>query len=452
MVIAIDGPSGSGKTTTARELARRMGLRHLDTGAMYRAVTLRALRSAMDPHDERAMAGIAEASMISFEEQQGAAQRVVMDGEDVSDAIRSADVTSNVSLVSSHRPVRMAMVRRQRALALSGGVVLEGRDIGSVVLPGAEVKVYLDASLDVRAQRRLRELQARGSAAGMDFQNVRQSLEERDRLDATREVSPLMIPVGACIVDTSRLSIDQQVAEVERIARETAQRIANLAAPRGSANPFADERRVWTLTRFVVRSVLRLMWGVRMVRTDDTDYKECFIYACNHRSNLDPPLAGANIDREVHFVAKQALFENRLFGALITRCNAIPIRKGMFDRTAMDRLLAMLGEGRSILIFPEGGRFAGDELSNARPGVGYLALKSGCAVMPMYIEGNNRLRRALIRRPRITIIQGKPIRLTDPDLTRYDDSDHFRDFGAMVMSAIGALKDEHERNARRRGS
>jgi 1-acyl-sn-glycerol-3-phosphate acyltransferase len=336
------------------------------------------------------------------------------------------------------------MVRRQRSLAADGGVVLEGRDIGSVVLPSADVKVYLDASLEVRAQRRLRELRERGIAEGVDLEAVRRSIEERDRLDATREVSPLVIPVGAWIVDTSDLSIDGQVDEVERIAREAAQRIADLASPAATGNPFTRERRFWTFTRLAVRGLLKLIWGLRIVRTERTDYREGYIYACNHRSNLDPAVAGSTISREVHFVAKQALFKNRFFAAIIRYYNAIPIRRGTFDRSAMDRFLALLEEGRSVLIFPEGGRVAGDELAGARPGVGYLALKSGRAVVPMYIEGTNRLRMAMLRRPRITIILGKPIRLTDTDLARYQDANHFREFGSMVMNAIGALKDHQE--------
>ncbi len=441
IVIAIDGPSGSGKTTTARTLAREMGLRHLDTGAMYRAVTLRGLQSGLDLHDEGAMADIAESAAISFVEERGSPQRVVVDGEDVSDAIRSPVVSANVSLVSSHRLVRRAMVRRQRSLAESGGVVLEGRDIGSVVFPSADVKIYLDASIDVRAGRRLRELQERGSAANANLQTVRQSMEERDRLDATREVSPLVIPMGARVVDTSVLSIDGQVREVRRVAEETAQRILDVTVPAGETNPFARQRPFWLFTRVVVRGVLTLLWGLRVVRKDRGDYRENFIYACNHRSNMDPPVAAATIDREIHFVAKQALFTNRLFGALITYYTSIPIRRGMFDRPAMEGLLSLLEEGKSILIFPEGGRIAGDELGGARPGVGYLALKSGRAVVPIYIEGTKRLRNAVLRKPRITAVHGRPIRFTDTDRTKYQDADHFRDFGTMVMNGIAALRD-----------
>jgi len=285
LVVAIDGPSGSGKTTTARAIARRLNLRHLDTGAMYRAVTLKALGSACDLHDESAVAEIAEMVEIEFVERPDGPQRVLLDGKDVSEAIRSTEVTSSVSLVSSHEAVRSAMVRRQRELADSGGVVLEGRDIGSVVLPSADVKIYLDASIDVRASRRCAEIRSGGGTA--DEQSIRRSIEERDRFDTTREVSPLKVTFGASIVDTSELSVDEQVAEVERIARGIAGRIDAVTLPRGVQNPLRRRRWFWRLTQIVVTFILRLVFGLRIIRKDSTDYHEAFIYASNHRSNLD---------------------------------------------------------------------------------------------------------------------------------------------------------------------
>jgi len=448
LVVTIDGPSGSGKTTTAREVARRMSLRHLDTGAMYRAVTLRALRANLDLQDEDAVAQVAESSQIEFVEQTGKAQRVLLNGQDVSEAIRSADVTSNVSLVSSYRRVRTAMVGRQRALADTGGVVLEGRDIGSVVLPSADVKIYLDASIDVRAERRCKEIRSGGGET--DVASIRKSLEDRDKLDTTRDVSPLMIPVGARIVDTSDLSIEEQVQEVVRTAEQTAERTAQLIHPNRRSNRFMRKRFIWWFCQQGTLVVLRIVWGLRIYRKDRTSYLEPYIFASNHRSNLDPPVIGATVDREVHFVAKRSLFENKLFGRFIRFLNSVPIRRGKFDRTAMERFLQVLGSGQSVLIFPEGGRVGGEELGDARPGVGFLALKSGRPVLPVYVDGTHRMGRAAARNPRLTVTYGKPMRLTDVDLEKYTSPDQYRDFGRMVMAAIGAIKEERERSNRGR--
>lgn len=441
IVVAIDGPSGSGKTTTARGVARRLGLRHLDTGAMYRCVALRVARDGADPEDAAAVSAIAGRIDIGFGELEGGAQSVIMDGEDVTSDIRTPEVTATVSRVSAHPGVRHAMVRRQRHLADEGGAVLEGRDIGSVVLPGADVKIYLDANLEVRAHRRFHEFEQRGVKKEID--DVRRDLETRDMLDSTREVSPLRIPAGARIIDTSGLSIEEQVTRVVLAAERSAERIAGLIVAPGEPNPYESRRFVWRLGRSFIKSILVLFWGLRIRRKDNARYRENFIYASNHRSNADPPLVGSTVPGEVHFVAKEALFTfNRAFAKLITTYNAMPIRRNMFDRGAMSGCLELLGKGRSVLIFPEGGRKPGPDLGNSRPGVGYLALQSGCTVVPTYVDGTASLTKSLLRRPPLTVCYGRPIRLDPECLERYRNADGYRDFGDIVLAAIQSLKDE----------
>jgi cytidylate kinase len=191
-VIAIDGPAGSGKSTIARALAERLGLKTLDTGACYRAVTAAALRARIDPADEDQVAALAAAVELSIE---GA---VLVDGVDVTEEIRSEQVNHGVSLVAANQRVREVLVRWQRQwVTTHGGGVVEGRDIGSVVFPDATVKLYLTASTQERARRRADE----GAA----------SIERRDRLDSTRRVSPLTIPEGAVELDTTTLSIAEVV-------------------------------------------------------------------------------------------------------------------------------------------------------------------------------------------------------------------------------------------------
>lgn len=198
-IIAIDGPAGSGKSTVAREVARRLGLDWLDTGAMYRSVALAALRRGIDPADAEAVARLAAAVGIEVGE------RVYLDGADVTAEIRSPDVDRAVSVVAANPAVRAEMVRRQRAWAAErGGGVVEGRDIGSVVFPDAELKVYLTASDEVRARRRAAE------RAGADTETVAAAIARRDRLDATRAASPLVVPEGAVVIDTT----DRTVADV----------------------------------------------------------------------------------------------------------------------------------------------------------------------------------------------------------------------------------------------
>ena len=209
-VIAIDGPAGAGKSTVARAVARRLGLARLDTGAMYRAVTLLALRTGSDPGDAARVAELASGMVLSLDD-----DTVVLDGEDVTDAIRSPAVDAAVSTVAAIPAVRAELVRRQRDwVAERGGAVVEGRDIGSVVFPKAEVKVYLDAHPEERARRRSTQLGLEEEGDGLVSTAAR--LSARDSLDAGRAVSPLAVAEGAIVVDSTHLSVDDVVEEVLR--------------------------------------------------------------------------------------------------------------------------------------------------------------------------------------------------------------------------------------------
>ena len=202
-VIAIDGPAGSGKSTVAKAVARRLGADHLDTGAMYRSVAFAALRDGIEPDDEEAVAALAERVAID------ANDKVVVDGEDVTDAIRGPDVSVAVSAVAQNPVVRREMVRRQREwVAERGDAVVEGRDIGSVVLPDADLKVYLTASDAERARRRAAQTgQGSSDEAAAD-------IARRDRVDSSRSASPLVVADDALVIDTTGRSIDDVVEEV----------------------------------------------------------------------------------------------------------------------------------------------------------------------------------------------------------------------------------------------
>ncbi len=217
LVIAIDGPAASGKSTTARLVAAALNYLYVDTGAMYRAVTLKVLRKRLDPEDELYIEEVARLARIDLKN--GAeGLRVFLDDEDVTEEIRSAEVTRNVSAVSRIRGVREAMVRLQRHIGLIGGVVLEGRDIGTVVFPNADLKIFMVAELDARVQRRRDELHARGTQIRPEM--LREEIKRRDELDSTRQESPLVKAADAIELDTSKLTIEEQVDFVVRKAKE----------------------------------------------------------------------------------------------------------------------------------------------------------------------------------------------------------------------------------------
>ena len=217
-VIAIDGPAAVGKTTVGRLLAQCMGCLFVDTGVMYRAVTASAIEEGMDVNDEDAITSLAKSIAIRIvDDAAPGAQRVIVDNRDVTDGIRAQAVDRNVSVVSSYGGVRDAMVAQQREMASEDGVVMVGRDIGTVVLPDAKLKIYLTASLHARAKRRQAELEARGS--GVVFEATMDDMERRDRIDSEREHSPLKPALDAIPVDTSHLTADQVVERIVELWR-----------------------------------------------------------------------------------------------------------------------------------------------------------------------------------------------------------------------------------------
>jgi cytidylate kinase len=221
IIVAIDGPGASGKSTTTKLVAQALGYTYLDTGAMYRAVTCLALEWKVDPSDAEALAAIAGSMDFRFE---GGPDdvRVLVDGHDRSEDIRTPDVTRHVSEVSAHPEVRRALVSLQRDLGAEGGIVAEGRDMTTVVFPDAEVKVYLDASLDVRAKRRALDFETQGTETTVEEQQ--DEIAARDRKDSSRAHSPLSRATDAVVVDTTGLTIEQQVEEVLKLARQAGAR------------------------------------------------------------------------------------------------------------------------------------------------------------------------------------------------------------------------------------
>jgi cytidylate kinase len=214
LIIAIDGPAGAGKSTIASRLARKLGYANLESGAMYRALALKAILSDVSFDDETALVKLAGDSRIQLEPT-STGNRVLLGGTDVTQRVREADVTEGASRVSVHPKVRAWMVARQQEMGADGGVVMEGRDIGTKVFPHADVKIFLDADPVVREQRRLQQQNIRGTAA----QATAAELRERDQRDRTRSVSPLKPAADALVLDSTSMSEDEVLRRVEELVQ-----------------------------------------------------------------------------------------------------------------------------------------------------------------------------------------------------------------------------------------
>ncbi|MGD9678587.1 MAG: (d)CMP kinase [Vulcanibacillus sp.] len=214
--IAIDGPAGAGKSTVAKKVAKELGFLYIDTGSMYRALTFIALELCIDPNNDFLLNQYLMEKNIHLVSE-GENQKVIIDGINVTDKIRSPEVNKSVSLVASHKNIRETMVKKQRALAKNGNVVMDGRDIGTNVLPNADVKIFLNATIEERANRRYKELTEKGYK--VDLMNLIEDISSRDKMDQERAVAPLKMAEDAILIDSSNLSINDVVQKIINIIK-----------------------------------------------------------------------------------------------------------------------------------------------------------------------------------------------------------------------------------------
>ena len=386
-VVAIDGPAGSGKSTTAKALARRLGLVYIDTGAMYRALTRAALDQGCAPEDEAALVALLDGARLELRPGDRESQ-VLWNGRDVSQSIRAAEVDAHVSAVSAHGEVRRRMVDRQRQFCREGGVVMEGRDIGSVVFPLATTKIYLDASPEARADRRWRQNKERGLEH--DRAAVLADLVERDRRDSQRTESPLTISPDAQVLETSEQSLERQI--------ETALLACRL-------NPWLDAHTDWDADsawracpgkyRFFygfVAGICRMLGRTESGRPTRT-VPPGVILASNHISWWDPPVVGGAFNRShVRTLAKKELFGNPLGAAFFDWLDSIPIDRKGYDEQAFDAARAALAAGDCLFIFPEGTRRPQGIPGPIKGGLGILAQETRAPLLPIFVRGTGALR------------------------------------------------------------
>jgi len=417
-VVAIDGPAGAGKSTTARGVAQRLGLLHVDSGAMYRIAAWLATRERIPLEDEARIVALVSAARF-----EPSSDGMRVNGADVGDLIRTAEAGEAASRVAVLPGLRRRLVAVQRSFARPPGLVIEGRDIGTVVFPDADLKLFVSASPESRAERRSLELRAKGQDPGREA--VLEATRERDRRDTERDVSPLSRAPDAILLDTTRLQPDEQV--------DLAAHWASLAR----AHP--DRPGInYTIGKSVVQAFAHAFLDFHPERAHSVPRNGPVIVACNHISFWDPPLVGAAIRREMHYIAKAELFHNPLFGRMLRSYNCIPIQRGTRARTGLKGAEEVLREGGGVVIFPEGTRNKSGSLIPARAGVARLAAVTRTPIVPAYISGSNRIRRSMLRQVPIRITFGSPV--MPPRLE--SDREELRSFAQSVMEMIAALREE----------
>ena len=373
--IAMDGPVGAGKSSVADGVAQKLGILHLDTGAMYRAFAWYALQQGVSVEDEKALTALTEKMMPEVRYENGA-QRTLIAGQDVTGLIRTPEISMAASAVSKFAGVRRAMVAAQQALAKKQSVLLDGRDIGTVVLRDATIKIYLTASAEVRAQRRFDELQRKGDPS--TYEEVLADVIRRDEQDMNREVDPLRPAEDAQILDSSELTQEQVV---EEIVRRVQMRLGKKPKPAEKINW------IYAVARWVLSVVFHTLFPVKYHNIECAQMDAPYILIGNHSHFTDPMLLAIPIFRyQLRMMGKKELMKNPIMAWFSKQIDAIPVDRHNMDMGAVRACLKTLRDGHVLCIFPEGTRHKEGVMENIESGASMIALRSGVRLLPVYIS------------------------------------------------------------------
>lgn len=448
--IAIDGPSGAGKSTIARAVARQAGYLYIDTGALYRAVGLYARSHRVDAADPAAVERMLSEIRVELVHRHGE-QRVLLNGEDVSDRIRTPEVSMAASAFSALPAVRAFLLSLQRDIAAQNSCIMDGRDIATVVLPGAAVKIFLTASPEERARRRYEELTARGEA--VEYETVLAQLRERDYNDSHRTAAPLRQAKDAVLVDTTGKSFEQSVALVESVIADRL--AAPAAAPAQPGKPPRRERVAYSFKKYSTHLfyliampltwlTCKLLYRITYIGKQNVPRRGKLIIAANHISSWDPVFVGSAMVRIIHAMAKEELFRNGFVRSVLSGLNAFPVSRGSGDRRAFEYALALLEHDKVLGIFPEGTRSKDYRPGKAKSGIALIAATSGADIVPVAIWSGGKPVRAF--RTHVVVEFGPVIRNEDLGLTDGKKASELRSATRMIMDRIREMWekiDEH---------
>lgn len=375
IAIAIDGPAGAGKSTIARVAAKELGYLYVDTGALYRGVGLFVLEQGTEPSDEAGVASLLSGLKVDLAFREGE-QRVLVNGEDVTARIRTPEVSMAASRASAIPAVREFLFHLQQDMAKTNNVVMDGRDIGTVVLPNAQVKIFLTASPEDRARRRYEELIQKGETVA--YEAVLEDLKQRDYNDSHRTVAPLKPAPDSVLLDTTGNTLEQSIAQLLAVIRERLPKAVSPGKYRMS--------KLYKLLTIIGPAILHTFFRLKIEGKEKLPKEGGYILACNHISNFDPVLlAVAVVPRQVRYMAKEELFRGKLTGKFIRALGAFPVRRGAGDTGALNVGAEIVESGAVMGIFPEGTRSDDLKPMRAKSGIAVVASIAGADVYPAAI-------------------------------------------------------------------
>ncbi len=419
--IAIDGPGGAGKSSVAKLVAKELGIIYVDTGALYRSIGLYMLENGISIEDTASV--VAALPRIDIRLRFTDRQILLLNGTDVGDRIRTPEVSMAASAVSAIPEVRTFLLDTQRKIAKKNSVIMDGRDIGTVILPNADLKIFLFASPEARAMRRYKELCAKGVET--TYEDVLADMNLRDKNDSTRNVSPCVPAEDAFLLDNSELTLEG-----------TAERICSLLS---MALETKKTRKVYMRTHRWFASLLRFFFHVRVNGRENIPEKGGLLVCSNHIGARDIVLIGASFPRHIRCLAKKELFSVPLIGHIARSLGAISLNREGSDVGAIRKAVELARAGEAVMIFPQGHRYPGVSPADTQPknGAALIARHAECSVLPVCIK-TKKCKYALFRR--VEIIFGKPIPFEELCFEK-DAGNHYREASDQIFGHILALGD-----------
>lgn len=390
--IAIDGPGGAGKSSVAKAVASELQIIYVDTGALYRTIGMFMLESGVDLKNADDVIGNLDKFELELKFTDGK-QVILLNGSDVGDDIRTPEVSMAASYVSAIPEVRQFLLDMQRNIAKSNSVIMDGRDIGTVILPTAEVKIFLTASPEARAKRRYDELISRG--AEVTYEQVYSEMVERDSNDTNRAVAPCIPADDAIILDNSDFNPSETVAEVVRIIRNKQNTLEvgvdsneKSTAVSPICNDTAKDKTFYMKLHKFLAPFFRWIMRLNPKGLENIPENGGIVFCSNHIGAVDVISIAACTNRQISFVAKKELFSIPLLGKLITALGAIKVDRGGNDVGAIKASISKAKEGGAIAIFPQGHRYPGINPATTpkRNGAALIAYRSGCDIIPVCIQ------------------------------------------------------------------
>ena len=387
--IAIDGPGGSGKSSVAKSIAKKLGIIYVDTGALYRNIGLFMLESGINPKDADAVGAALPSLSLELKFEDGK-QIILLNGKDRGDEIRTPEASMAASDVSAIPAVREYLLNMQRDTAKKNSVVMDGRDIGTVILPYAEVKIFLTASPEARAKRRHAELLSRGKE--ISYEQVYSEMVERDKNDSTREIAPCVPAADAVFLDNSELNAEETMEKILQIIKEKTKQKPNF----------------YSRAKFVVAPLFRFFMRVKAIGTENVPKEGGIVLCSNHIAAVDVISIGAVCPRQLTCVAKKELFSIPVLGWVMRKLEAIKLDRGGSDVAALKASIKAAEDGRVLTIFPQGHRCPGVNPATTpiKHGAGMIAYHAKCDVVPVCINIKG-AKYGLFKR--VEVIFGKPI-------------------------------------------